>query len=453
MENYDILSFDRYGNQRAAFLTNRNCEMGEIDKVMIHGLFLCGSLLMPLKKDGGMEIIMKLRYPDYYEKFSCIADRCEDTCCAGWEIDIDNDSYEYYMRVPGKFGDRIRDAIKEYQTDDEDAYECHGFILSEGKRCPFLNENNLCDMILELGENALCDVCAYTPRNFLEYGNAREISISPSCAEAGRLIFSRRKKVTFIEREILEELDFTESVEELKLAGVVKNARDAAIGILQNREKEIFQRICEFMIYVKEAQSCLNKNEIEQIPYHNVIELVEERKKLIDFTKKKKDLFLYFQKRMKSFSELDCMNEEWGNYLERLEILFLEEEKGRKRYENTLERFYTFIKEKDMEYLWEQLMVYYAFLFLARCVDGLNFWGKAQFCVCSFLVIWDMALERFYQNGEFFTVDDCVDIVRIYAKEVEHSQENLEFLEEEFLFEEIYQLEALCAQVSSLERV
>ena len=100
-----------------------------------------------------------------------------------------------------------------------------------------------------------------------------------------------------------------------------------------------------------------------------------------------------------------------------------------------------------MEYLWEQLMVYYAFLFLARCVDGLNFWGKAQFCVCSFLMIRDMALERFYQSGESFAVEDFVDIARIYAKEVEHSQENLEFLEEEFLFEEIYQLEALLIQV------
>ena len=391
---------------------------------------------------------MKLRYPDYYEKFSCIADRCEDTCCAGWEIDIDDDSYEYYMQVPGKFGERIRDSIKEYQTDEEETYECHGFILSEGKRCPFLNENNLCDMILELGEDALCDVCTYTPRNFLEYGNTREISISPSCAEAGRLIFGSRKKTGFVEREISEELDFVESAEELEIAVVVKNARDTAIGILQNREKEIRQRICDFLIYAKEVQSCLNKNKTEQIPYHNIKEVIgEKRKELSGLAEKKKDVFLYFQKRMESFNELDCMNDEWGNYLERLGILFLEEEKGQRRYEAALERFCIYMREKDMEYLWEQLMVYYAFLFLARCVDGLNFWGKAQFCVCSFLMIQDMALERFYQNGESFAMEDCVDIARIYAKEVEHSQENLEFLEEEFLFEDVYQLEALWVQI------
>lgn len=391
---------------------------------------------------------MKLRYPDYYEDFSCIADRCEDTCCAGWEIDIDDDSYEYYMQMPGAFGDRIRNSIKEYQTDEDDMYECHGFLLKEGKRCPFLNENNLCELILELGEEALCDVCTDTPRNFLEYGNAREISISPSCAEAGRLIFGSRKKVRFIEQEIPEELGFAESAKELEIASAVKNVRDAAIAILQDREEGIYQRIRNFLIYAKEVQSCLNKNEIEQLLFCSAKEFLEEkRKENVFLTESQKDFFLNFQKRLKSFGELDCINDEWGYALERLKILFLEKEKGQKRYEAAMERFSTYIKEKDMEYLWEQLMVYYAFLFLARCVDGLNFWGKAQFCVCSFLMIRDMALERFYQSGESFAVEDFVDIARIYAKEVEHSQENLEFLEEEFLFEEIYQLEALLIQV------
>ena len=29
--------------------------------------------------------------PDYYKKFSCIADKCPDTCCAGWEIVVDDE--------------------------------------------------------------------------------------------------------------------------------------------------------------------------------------------------------------------------------------------------------------------------------------------------------------------------------------------------------------------------
>ena len=35
--------------------------------------------------------------PDYYEDFECIADKCEDTCCAGWQIVIDRETLKKYV--------------------------------------------------------------------------------------------------------------------------------------------------------------------------------------------------------------------------------------------------------------------------------------------------------------------------------------------------------------------
>ena len=151
---------------------------------------------------------MKFRYPAYYEQFFCIADRCEDTCCAGWEIDIDDESYAYYMNVEGAFGEELRRQIKEYESEDDDVYESHGFALKEGRRCPFLDEHNLCVIYRELGEEALCDVCTDTPRNYLEYGGDREVSLSASCAEAGRLIYGSSEPMTIVEKELDEKLDF-----------------------------------------------------------------------------------------------------------------------------------------------------------------------------------------------------------------------------------------------------
>ena len=39
---------------------------------------------------------MKITVPDYYKEFKCIAGACEDTCCAGWQVDVDEDSFAYY---------------------------------------------------------------------------------------------------------------------------------------------------------------------------------------------------------------------------------------------------------------------------------------------------------------------------------------------------------------------
>ena len=42
---------------------------------------------------------MKIVTPDYYKNFKCIAGECTDTCCAGWDVDVDKESYKQYRRV------------------------------------------------------------------------------------------------------------------------------------------------------------------------------------------------------------------------------------------------------------------------------------------------------------------------------------------------------------------
>ena len=56
---------------------------------------------------------MKEYIPDYYKDFQCIADKCKDSCCIGWEIMIDSKSYKKYQNVKGEFRDRlIKDMTK-----------------------------------------------------------------------------------------------------------------------------------------------------------------------------------------------------------------------------------------------------------------------------------------------------------------------------------------------------
>ena len=73
---------------------------------------------------------MILRVPSYYKTFQCIADKCEHSCCIGWEIDIDDDSYDYYMGIEGAFGERLKE-----QTVTGDGE--HSFVLRKNGWCPF----------------------------------------------------------------------------------------------------------------------------------------------------------------------------------------------------------------------------------------------------------------------------------------------------------------------------
>ena len=123
---------------------------------------------------------MRLTVPDYYDRFRCIASRCTDNCCIGWEIGIDPAALADYQSQPGAFGDRLRAAI---QPGDPPF-----FALTKSGRCPFLNEENLCDIYRQLGENHLCAICDQHPRFHNWFGAEKESGLGLSCEEAARLI-------------------------------------------------------------------------------------------------------------------------------------------------------------------------------------------------------------------------------------------------------------------------
>ena len=124
---------------------------------------------------------MKLYAPKYYKEFHCIADKCEHSCCIGWEIDIDEEALKKYRRRKGGYGAVVRNSVSTSGTPH--------FKLGAGDRCPHLDAHGLCKIILTLGEDYLCDICREPPR-FYNYTGAVEVGLGMSCGEAARIILS-----------------------------------------------------------------------------------------------------------------------------------------------------------------------------------------------------------------------------------------------------------------------
>lgn len=124
---------------------------------------------------------MKTIMPDCCREFSCLARACRHNCCLGWEIDIDSAALARYQAVSGPLGQRLQEAI-------DDPTGTPHFRLTPEERCPFLNQENLCDLILELGEESLCQICADHPRFYNEFSDRTEMGFGLCCEAAGRLI-------------------------------------------------------------------------------------------------------------------------------------------------------------------------------------------------------------------------------------------------------------------------
>lgn len=293
-------------------------------------------------------------FPDYYPDFSCSAERCQHNCCIGWEIDIDEETLLTYQNIGGCLGRRLQENISLDDTPH--------FNLLKNDRCPFLNERNLCDLILELGEDHLCQICTDHPRfrNFLP--DRVEIGVGLCCEEAGRLILGKKEPV-----KLLGSNSFTD--DEIILL------RDQVILILQDRSMPISARI-EEMLHLCGAE----------LP----------NKSLAEWS----DFFMH----------LERLNEDWTELLE----LMQSSEIGHAG-------FNAHMKDRQTEY--EQLLVYLVYRHMANAIDEIDLASRAAFAALGYLIVYSLGAILWTKN-QSFTFEDQVELARQFSSEIEYSEEN-----------------------------
>ena len=300
-------------------------------------------------------------YPDYYEKFKCIADKCKHNCCIGWEIDIDDETLKFYKSYKGEFGERLKNNIE--------GNPAH-FILAEKERCPFLNKNNLCDIIINLGEERICKICKEHPRFHNALPDRIESGLGLCCEEAARIILGNADTLGFI----------TEG--ESIINDEIIDLRDKAIKILQNRNKGITDRLNEIFLL-------LFCKEMEKI---NIEEWV--------------DVFL----------GLERLDNEWTDIL----IMLKENIKNA-----DFSGFSSHMLSRQTEY--EQFLVYVFYRHFANSFDIDEAEQICKFALISYNLIYSIGAVIFTINGEF-GFKKQVDICRLFSAEIEYSTENLYYI-------------------------
>ena len=309
---------------------------------------------------------MKLIAPDYYTKFKCIADRCKHSCCIGWIIDVDADTLAYYHSITGPLGERLKKGI------DESGETPH-FILGEQERCPFLNRNGLCDLIIGLGEENLCQICTDHPRYRNFYSDRTEIGLGLCCEAAGDLILKRQEKMTLVVLEEDGEEEALQAPDESLLLW-----REQLLQIAQDRGRTVEER----------ASAILKAAEMT-IPERSLVEWAE------------------------IYLKLERLETSWTDRLDELKSTDISVAPA--------------LDTPEWEIALEQLLVYFLYPQLPFALDDGEYEGRAAFCVLSYQMIRDLCRVHAVLHGSV-NLDDLVEIARQYSAEIEYSDENVEAL-------------------------
>ena len=365
--------------------------------------------------------------PEYYDKFKCVADRCEATCCAGWQIVIDEAALARYQSETGEYGEVLRNRID--FTEGVFAQDCR-------KRCAFLKENNLCEMYERLGEDSLCFTCANYPRHVEEFENLREITLTISCPEVARILLEQKDPVRFTEEEIDAEEEEFEDFDPFFFS-YLEDARKIMIAILQSRRLPLAVRVSLVYKMAEEMQDIIEVSDLFDLA--DVFENYEEEENLANavriaeqelevFYENEAERFFYSKTTFERLYKLEFLSEDWKAYLDKCWVTLYG--KGARGYRNMQEKFQEYCKQApidgiDMDILLEQLLVYFVFAYFCGAVYDDNVIGKIRMSVDSVTVLCEMFLTKWAEQGGHLSGEDIKRIIYRYSRELEHSDVNL----------------------------
>ena len=253
-----------------------------------------------------------------YDKFKCIADKCKYTCCTGWDIEVDDRTYNKWSCDKAN---SILENIKIIENYDRKLYSVKK--NTEG-RCPFLDGKGLCNIVKTYGEQYLSMTCKSFPRVENIFGNRRELTLSCACPVVVDLLEISTKNVEF-DSEIDNDL-------------IPLRIRDTIVKILRKEDIKLEYKLIfcyEMLLEILDEETDINNeglekfkdnryiaNRIKEYEYVNIskVEGLEELNNLfLDIVQeyRKIDIFETLLKDISIFSEnidIKDFSEKWSKY-------------------------------------------------------------------------------------------------------------------------------------------
>ena len=347
---------------------------------------------------------MRVRKPEYYDRFRCLAGTCPDTCCAAWDIVIDPGSAAFYHALPGPLGERVRAAM----TEDGEGEPC--CRVSEGG-CPLLTGDRLCTIQRELGEERVCDTCRSHPRFIEEYGFLREMALAASCPAAMELILA--EPAVFPETETDEPEFSCEDVDEPLLRALLP-LREAALTLIARRDLPWPLRLTGLLMLGAEGQQMLADQGPDGLPALaedwsavTADELTLPTEPEMGRAARRRALTL--------LSEQEVLDPAWADEVDRA-VATLDAAPG--GWDGCHGAPF------GLETLEERWTAYLLYRWVLRADFDGDVYGKLALPVLSLLSLRALFLAR-QLRGELAGRGEWSELARRWAKEIEHCGENL----------------------------
>lgn len=383
-----------------------------------------------------MEKLIRKKYPKYLKEFKCIGGECEDSCCIGWDIDIDKVTFRQYYKV------KDQEMKKMFQKNVHNNEYCqspdvdYGKVkLKKDKRCPFLDECNYCVIQSKLGEEYLSNVCTSFPRILNKIDGYYEMSLDVSCPEAARILLSKEEGIEFGESEetlgkhiISSEIDTKYKEFNNLPIKYFKEIRDLSIEIIKNRKFDLNRRLYILGEFINELEEELKYN------YKNVPRFIKEYDVNSVKDPYEKDEFSYllqvdfFKKTMKYLNilnEVDSLS--FKEYTKEVMTGFNFDDDNISKYANVyIEAFEEYSKEYMIKnsFIFENYLVNFIYNYMFPFSENQSVFDGYIMLLMRYSFI------RFYLVGKYIinksdSKEEIIRFIQVFSKSIGHHRNYL----------------------------
>ena len=361
---------------------------------------------------------MLLEYPLFYPDFTCIGKACKDSCCKDWLIDVDFDTAEKYQKMGGALGEKLR---KKLHKKDGEFY----FEVEKDGRCPFLQEDGLCEIQSERGEEELSKVCDAYPRKEYIVRPYMQLDLHLSCEEAAKAILSWKGELI---REELEDERLSEKENISENSTEESGNNELLVSLLAFRQglwealpdfpKDISGFFAELKTVFLQGEELLFY-ENKDFPYGEELEALEQGLTESFFSEES------FREYCKMNEEIQGRGELWKSFL----AIFHRVEKD---LPEKMQKMQSHYGKRETIYL-EKLCRYYTFRYLMTGLKKKSI--LPLFHLIRKSILWmaytEPILQYFAKEEEkkFFFYGEKESFRRVavfFSKEVEHQKKNMD---------------------------
>lgn len=355
-----------------------------------------------------------------YDSFKCIADKCKFTCCEGWDVSIDSDTYSKWNKLNDK---NLLSNIKVNNCRGKKTYS----IDKETKdACPFLDNKGLCNVVKSNGDEYLSLTCRTFPRIYNKFDDVTEVSLSCSCPEVVEIISNINEEINIISES---ENDLLEEFLELKIRKNIINIINKENIPLDIKLIISFQMLLNILDNEEITEDVL-LNEFENFSYSSYInELIKLYKKIdtdkgntIDSIEEINNLFLDIIENYKDVPMLKCLLKDISHYAE--EVNFEDINENWKEFKNKFSKHNKLIKNCIISKV------------LSNCIsdDVEELTLSLQLIILEYLLIRYAVFLKYSISGDNnVSIEDIKDYIVCFSRVIGNNNESvIEFLEEGF---------------------